>query len=337
MKNERLNELFDVKKTELDRYYQIKLLNLGLKFYFDEKKDLNCKFVGSEINLKREGRTANEGDILTPDIILQTREKNPIGFAIELKSSLSNTESTKEELLKMQRYNDNLIGWATENQKVREHKIVFGPRFEDSGKVKEAFKQLTENKKIKLVKQFLIWDWALTQSLKFQKKETIILMQTSGELLENDLKKLNARLKEGIEIDTTDVRISTSLESTKFTRKRPPVEYTMLELWENILSRFCNYNNNYTTTVDKVTDFLNSFESALMTNTDGNKFKIRKEWIEEAFDKLVEIELAERKEHDLYYFKFDKYNIRNTVDYICRATAKADIKKYRAKNQKKLK
>jgi len=316
---------------ELDRYYQTVLLNLGLKFYLEDH-DLNCRFVGSEIDLKS---IDDVGKQLRPDMILQSI--NPkIGFAIEIKTSLSTLSDIGDEVIKMKRYDKELSGWATKNGEIENHKIVFCVYHDDIGRTKQVIGSLVNSKQFNTTKQFFLWDWSYEVAYKLGKRELITIIQEStNDINEPELSKFNRQLKSSININPDDDKISTLSGIVKFTRKEPPVEYTMVELWSSLLPKFCTIQNNFTTTIDIVTNYINSIDLPLMKNTDGHSFKVRKEWIKKAFDMFAEIKLAQKLSDNRYKF-FLGTTLHNITQSICRETAKASLKSFRAKKQPKL-
>lgn len=333
-----LTKAVSERRMEVDRYYQLIALNLGLKFYLD-KYDLNCKFIGSEIDLKRQNLGQKEKP-LRPDIILQS--VNPqIGLPIEVKTSMSTDEDIEEELIKMKRYDETLSGWATTTGNVQDHKIIFCAYHDDIGRTRTVMNTLMKNGKLNTTKQFFLLDWGHLTAFKTESRDILSIMQINTDVSFNEpeLSKLDSQIKRGIQIDTSDPQISELSGIIKFTRMKPQViEYTMIELRANLLQRFCNEQNDFTTTVKEVVEYINNIESPLMKNSDNHRFKIKDDWIQEAFDRLVSIGLGMNLGGGKYKFFYDK-RIRNLEKYIYTESAKLDIKKrvYREHKQAKLK
>lgn len=295
------------KKTNIDRYYMFILLNLGLKGFLQDI-ETNFRFVGTEIDFDRE-----DGGELRPDIILQYEDSSKTnGFPIEAKLSLSGDESVKTEIEKLERYDQELTEWDTEDGKVDDHFIVFMPNLEDSSQVERVYKEKTD---LELDREFHLWEWYMGSSTKFGEGDNLLLRSKMGNLEIED--RFVELLNEGIRMDFEEAETLYEKERTLFTRQRPPVEWTIVMLWQTV----CRGMEDYFTIEDVQEEIHSKFTTQLMDNVDGNSFTVRKDWIEDALDNMVDLDLAEKVENDdeadEYSILFSKQIEKNFKDYVC--------------------
>jgi hypothetical protein len=319
-----LEEIVNFKLTMIDRYYQTIYYTIGMKNLCDSDRSLNVDFVGAEITLKRP-----DGKPLNPDMLFQgTAAGETTGLPVEIKSSLSIDADVFENLKEMQRYNENLVGWKTDSTRVSNHVIIFSPNLEDSGRVKRVLEkglnEKVEEKKLKFNKDFLIWEWALVQSNKFSESECIIVKQSYGDLSALGLTQFNNKLLDGIKININKKEFVTEKEKNLFTRQRPPVEYLMIELWSKILPFLCK--DGRMTNIEEIKKaLLDFYTSTILHDAKGNKYRIEKEWLTFAMDKLELIGLVKKYNDGQYEAHLDKRIKKDFGRFVCEMLAKRQI------------
>jgi len=293
-------------QKDVSRYYRLIHLYLGLKLYIDNHEDTDFDFIGSEIKIKRD-----DGRELKPDIILQYASENEVGFPVEVKRSLSCKDDVKDELEKMTRYDEKLIGWDTEDREVKDHKIVFAPNLSDSQRVIDVYEDSEEINFEE--KEFLIWEWAIQESMKYDEEEALFIRNRLDNLDLND--KLADYLNEGLRIDLNNEEFLKAKDKTLFVRQRPPIPYTIEILWHSVL-RGMN-KDDYVYTISEVKEEIQSkYTANLMQNVDGNPFQVRKDWLRDAFNSMVELNLAEKLSQDEYKVELEKEIQKDFQDYI---------------------
>ncbi len=327
MPNEKLDqELLEIvtteKKRDIDRYYQSLLYQIGLKYYLKNHPELKAKFIGSEVILKRE-----TGGELNPDSCLQidAEENKLLGVSIEIKSSLSSEENVKKELKKMERYDCILRGWETKDGLIDEDVIVFSPYLEDVGRTLRILKQNIENKDLKFTKEILVWQWSLVPSLKNPDQENLLVQQIFGDLSKKQVPEFYKRISDGISQDINDHKLIIETQRNLFTNQKPPVEYTMNVLWQNVFGRVLNEQNK-SISAKRVKELINEYYTEnMMKNPKNKEYKFKISWAKEALGMFVNIKMA-RKIGENYEIKL-KINKKKIKDYLCERVAICEIKK----------
>ncbi len=293
-------------KKEMDRYYRLIYLYLGLKWFIDDQENTDFRFIGSEIDIKRES-----GGELRPDIILQYESQDVLGFPIEIKRSLSDRTDVKDKLKDMTRYDEKLLGWDTEEEVVKDHFIVFAPHLFDSQRAINIFEESEDI--VFEEKDFLIWEWGIEESMKYGESDVLLVRLVKGGLDIDDI--IAEYLKDGIRINIDDNELVKAKEKTLFVRERPPIPYTVDVLWHFVLRGIKKEDNEYTITEVKK-EIQSKYTSNLMQNVDGNPFQVRKSWLRNAFDCMVELNLAEKLSREKYKVNTDKNIKKNFQDFI---------------------
>ncbi len=318
-----LDDLKNIKEKNIDRYYQSIQLVLGLYFYLQNNPDFKIRFVGAEIDLKR----TSEDNKLTPDAVFQYEHNGTIGIPIEIKSSISTEMKIFQELKEMERYDEELIGWDTSNKKVDEHIIVFAPHFDDGGRVKRIYLKSLKEKKLKFDKDFFIFQWVLEISTKFGKTEVLGIQNIEGTNTNKELNDFIEKATDNISYDITDPIYVEEKEINLFTRKKPPIQYLMVHLWNPIFPKF--YKKEFMVVkIDELVKVMNeNFNSTLMINPHGESFKIRIKWVKEALELFEKIRLAKKLNENEYEIFYDKMiNNKDYEDYICEKLSRLEIR-----------
>ena len=314
------NVMFE-KIRDVDRYYQSIQYILGLKFYLEKHKELKAKFIGAEVVLTRTNL-----EKVNPDVCVQVTKDSlgEIGLPIEIKSSLSTDKDVFSKLKKMERYNDGLKGWETSSGKIDEEAIVFSPYVEDVGRALKVLNNSISNKALVFKKELLIWQWSLVQSLKDPNRENLLVQQIYGSLSKRS-SSFNEVICDGIKQDINEISLIIEKERNLFTNQKPPVEYTMLMLWQNVFGRVLNENNNIISK-EKVTEIVNKYYTdSIMKNPQNKEYKFKVAWAEEALKMFKNIGLAENIGSE-YSIKLN-CNKKDIKKHFCTKAAIYEIKK----------
>jgi hypothetical protein len=318
-------EHLDIVKSEkirdVDRYYQSLQCILGLRFYLEKNKDLKTRFIGAEVVLKRPNN-----DHLNPDMCLQICDDNSniLGVPIELKSSLSDEGDVFKNLQELERYNDKLSGWDTKSKYVEDEVTVLSPYLEDVGRVLRVLKESIKDKKLNFTKELLIWQWSLVPSLKNPNQENLLIQQIYGDLTSKKVSIFNKCISDGIKQDINEMKLIIEKERNLFTNQEPPVEYTMMVMWQNIFGEILNQKNNLVS-VEEVVSIVNDFYTDSLMKNPNNEYKFKKDWAKKALEMLVNINMAKNK-GDKYEIKLNCQS-KNIKSYFCEKVASCQIKK----------
>jgi len=326
------NSLLDIVKKEkerdIDRYYLTLYYTLGILYFLNKKKFLNCEFVGSEIKLK------NSKTELNPDILLQAR-CNPsglLGIPVEIKSSLSNSEDILKKLKRMKRYDEPLTGWKTRDKNINNDVIVFSPYAQDCGRVISVLKESLKNKKLNFNKDFIIWEWSFIQGTKHSNEENLLVRQVYGNLEKYNVPELNKIVSEGIVQDINNKELLVKKERNLFTNREPPVEYTMVVLWQIVFPRIFDENQGIVNVEEICTIINDYFTQDLMKSSDGDAYKVNKSWVRKALENFSKIKMAKKIDIDKYEINLE-VRIKDLQKHICNKMTFLEVKNGKHNNK----
>lgn len=285
-------------------------------------------FVGIEHKL-----IVEPNEFLTPDITT-IYEKKSKGLLFEFKYSLPiNFHWVKGELHKLARYNCVKNGWG-----VKEHvqlaDFILVCHIDDVKRVVEAAKQIfseTQNPFFNPMR-FSIWSWTISTERKDPTKEEMRLQNMYGAIrnvyLQNKINEPG-----GILIDE---RVLMALRfSCMFIRQKPPVQYTIILLTQNVFSALQHPLSidirEYEVDLDLIYKKANELFPPWWEN-DVKTIQLKRSWIKEALDTLVMIKLINNipEKKDSYSIPIPTLPIRKQADItICKKIEAAQKKAIR--------
>lgn len=283
----------------MDRYYQTVFLTIGLKDFFDKEKS-TCRFVSAEPRFTE--ITSNKE--VFPDVVLQ-HDNDTRGILCEIKTSLPEVDFFLLETLKqLELYSGQVEGWETSNKRVDDHSLILLCHALDSDRVAEKISQWVDEGKLKIAKKLCIAEWSIIESLKFDQRDVIFVRHKSGE---TDCEWLNTKLHQNIKLGLEE--LITKYEKCRFTRKEPPLEYTMNQLWTCIFPALKEKTEDFTCTIDEILTIAYDYFIP-WSGLRGEYSQVRKKWITKAINAFCEIDLAKQEstsngdeEYKIYYGK----------------------------------
>ncbi len=271
------------RQLEVDRYYQTVLLTLGLKDFLDNEKS-TCRFVSAEPSFTE----TTSGKEVFPDVVLQ-HDNDTRGIICEIKTSLPEVDFFLIEKLKqLELYSGYVEGWETANRKVDDHSLILLCHALDSDRIVEKIAQWTNEGKLKVTKKLCIAEWSTIESLKFDQRDVILVRYKSGE---TDCEWLNAKLHQNIKLGLQE--LITKYEKCRFTRKEPPLEYTMNQLWSCIFPALEEKTEDFTCKISEILKIAYDYFIP-WSGLQGEYSQVRKNWITKAMNSFCEIDLVEK-------------------------------------------
>jgi len=310
--------------SENDRYYQTVVLTLGLKDYLNHN-ETNCRFVSAEPRFY----TVSTNNEVKPDIVLQYGANN--GVLCEVKTSFPNNETYLLRALKqIEKYSTDVVGWDSPDRKVDSHDILLLCPMMDYDRIITKLNEWLKAGKIKVTKNLCICEWGMILYPKWG-KDFILIRKRQGK---TNCEELNKILESNITFEVQKLHLN--YEQCKFTRKEPPTEYTMRQLWLDIFPALNKKIEDFTTSVEEVLEIAYKYYIP-WSNLEGEFSQIRKTWIKKAMDSFCEIGLAENtsKAKSKYIVHRSK-RVNNVEEYIvkrlCKSVIKEKIKKMSLEN-----
>jgi hypothetical protein len=303
----------ETRNSEVDRYYQTVLLTLGFKDFLD-KYAKECRFISTEPRFFVVG---SEKEI-KPDIVLQYENKH--GALCEVKTSFPNEDKYLLKSLKqIEKYSQDVVGWDTTDRKVNDHDILLFCPMIDYDRVNLKIQEWMKTGKLEITKNLCICEWGMLLYPKWG-KEIILLRKRSGNTACDEL---DIFLQNNIRIDTQNLHLN--YEKCKFTRKDPPIEYTMTHLWVDVFPSIKSKEKEFETSIEQVLEIAYKFYIP-WSKIEGEFSQIRKRWVKDAMDKFCEIGLAESSPDVKGKYKIlREKRIKNIQEYIIEQLCKESV------------
>lgn len=300
--------------SENDRYYQTVILTLGLKDFLNQNKT-NCRFVSAE---PRFYSSTNNQEV-KPDIVLQYGSNN--GVLCEVKTSFPYNETYLFRALKqIEKYSQDVVGWDSIDRKVENHDILLLCPMMDYDRIILKLNEWMETGKINITKNLCICEWGMILYPKWG-KDFILIRKRSGE---TNCEELNKFLESNITFEVQKLHLN--YEQCKFTRKEPPTEYTMRQLWLDIFPALNKKTEDFTTSIEVVLEIAHKYYIP-WSNLGGEFSQVRKKWIKKAMVSFCEIGLAESSPKIEGNYKILRgKRVSNIEEFIVKRLCKSAIK-----------
>jgi hypothetical protein len=314
---------------EYVRYSDTIAVLLAIRQLFLQNPNI-AKFVGVEYKLKN-----SKGNFLRPDLVAQYN-KDTKGLLFEVKWSLPyDIKLLEEKLRELKKYTGSLENWKTQTKKVENHDLLLVCSIDDAKRVVDAVKQLAADKDYAFMQRegFSIWSWILNPAKRGKHKEELRFLHCYGQTG-------NKRLEDMIH-QTGGILVSedvlTYLRFTfAFIPEKPPIQYTIATLIQNILPSFQRSveKESYELDIDLIYDRAKSFfPSWQMFDTETIQTKRR--WLREAIEKMCDLGMAERiaESSDRWSIPIPTLRPRGSIqESICKKIAKeARKRRYKGK------
>jgi|GEM_PF-6754232 len=237
----------------------------------------------------------NEDEKVTPDIAEQLSDQ--YGIIAEIKITASSDQDFERAEAQVRKYDVDLIGWKTKDEKINIHDLSLLIHDLNRGKAARWFAKKSFVHKLTLIVCARILDHKV--SFKIEK--------SFGTFSDTRLEK---KFIDPVAIPLENPEILKAISSVKFYDAQPPVEYTMNILWMNIFNEIAQEEGavkEKTIIVDcKVLTKMLS-ERYAFRQEDHRQPKVPREaWVRQALDTLVEIDyaLVDLKDKDKYHVKY---------------------------------
>ena len=313
------------KRIEVERYYQTVLLTIGLKDFLSTGGP-DCCFISAEPKFVISKSHAE----VFPDAVLQYND-NKLGILCEIKTSVPHPNHfLLKEFRQLEKYSEDVEGWETATKEVQNHDVLLLCHVMDSDRVVNRISDWISKGEINFKKRFCISEWGVIESLKFGERDVILIRHRFGE---TGCVSLNKSLSENIRLDV-DTLVN-QYEECRFTRKEPPVEYTMAQLWTCIFPALHEKTENFEVNIDDLLKVAYEYYIP-WSGIEGEYSQIRQKWIVKAMDKFCEIFLAEKMEDqsENYLVYYGKRIKKNVSEYFIEKTCRKEMERARKRGVK---
>ena len=305
---EHLPDVQEIREGISDYRITIKVLqSFASLITWDTKSDRQVP--GSNFAIGRKMDTSIKNKIhpnnnVTPDLVVQSSPN--LGYIVEAKSGLpKNQHNWLDYVRQLQKYDDGLIGWWTNDENLPTSCIVLLLDITRSGIFKAYLNNLIQSGQVFFDRPISIVEFTRTP----QVKEFWFLRKHWGDIKDNSL---STTLDTGVSIPIEDVVANPVYGKLKFYDAKPPfIEHTMEELWQNIFNerkQEVEYDESLRAwplrvNVNELTKELQKLYGSKGKNKREVAFPLN-EWIREALDSFVYLKLAQKEEDGNYDILF---------------------------------
>jgi hypothetical protein len=290
-----------------------------------------ARFIGIEHNLQN-----SNGTIVTPDIVA-TFDSDRKGLMFEMKWSLPlDDELLEKEIKELKKYAIPSTNWRKDIHEVDTQDLILICHIDDVKRVIEMVKNLSQNADQSHLAQegFAVWSWTITPSKAGERKEELRLFPVYGKTRNQKIEELinqpgGILIPEGV---LTYLRFTFT-----FIKEKPPIQYTMTVLIQNILSTFQrspereSYNIHIDSIYERAKTFFPSWHEY-----DTSTIQMKRRWIREALEELHELGLCDQApdKDDLWKIPIPILRTRKPIQQVlCKKMARAHLKQERAKKK----
>jgi len=337
-----MNEISIKEIRDKNNYYEntinALLCFIALTTWENNQKRANCYYSFGRRMTTSASNTISPNQDVTPDCVIQT--SSDLGYIIEVKISLPSDETHWNKIInQLEKYDDNLIGWWTDDERIPNHNVILLIHLTRSQRFKRYITNLIENGQYDLNDN--IWGIEFVSS---QETEEYIFFRTFWEAHNIFDRNLSNILNEGKDIPLERVKISYG--NIKFYDTKPEPEYLLSIIWQDILTHkkseveFNKELNCYPIKIDireLTKELQRSYGSTALQkscNIDRNEEREieypKQSWVKEALDILCKLELAAKDQENMYtytiFFRELRLQKRDIVEYFAKHRAKKEKK-----------
>lgn len=274
-------------------------------------------FVGSEHKLV----ASSPDEVLTPDITV-VYDGDSKGLLFELKYSLpTDVRSVKDKLMELAKYGRVRNGWGVKAA-IQYADFVLVCHVEDVKRAADTAQQIFAEGTNPFYdpKSFSIWYWTISAPRDNERKEEMRLLHAYGATRNSPLQRT---IQQPGGIPVPEDVLMTLRFTNAFIRQKPPVQYTIVLLIQNVFSALPPPHRAgrryYDVSLDLLYQKANSlfppwWEDAVQT------IQVKRGWIKEALDTLVKLKLVRQspQKPDVYSIPIPTLVTRKPLsDAIC--------------------
>lgn len=291
-----------------------------------------ASFVGIEHKLKND-----EGKSIRPDLVA-TYDSDQKGLIFELKWSLPfDDDLLEKEVKELRKYVIPCSNWRTTSDHVQFHDLILICHIDDAKRVVDMVKKVSKDVEYNFLgkKGFAIWSWTITPPKIGERKEELRLFPVYGRTRNQ---KIEALINQsGGKLFPEDVLTYLRFSFT-FVRQKPPIQYVMTVLIQNIFPSFQQKPDRdfYEIKIDTIYERAKAFFPS-WHEFDRETIQIKRRWIREALENLWELKLCEKVlgKPDWWNIPIPTLKSRKPIQSVlCKKTAKEYLKRQRSRRSR---
>jgi len=240
---------------------------------------------------------------VTPDCVVQTQAR--LGFVAEAKLGLPRDENAwDDDINQMQKYEDDLMGWWTANERIEGFDIIGLVPLVRGVKFADRVENGIAAGKWKFERRWSVMGFFKTSGI----RDFMTLKKERGELSDAELDR---RLRESVPIAFD--RLILTYQDRKFVDHAPPLPYLLQVMWDDLLTRYAadvpkderEQLISLRVTVKKATEDLQVYYGFKSSGARSPEIP-RQSWVRKALDLLVEFRMATRTNQDEYTIRYKR-------------------------------
>ncbi len=296
---------------------------------FFSKNPQTAKFVGIERSFRNV-----LGKNVTPDISA-TYGNDSKGLLLEIKWSLPFDEKLLEkEIEELEKYTILCPNLRNSGPNVVVQDLVLICHIDDAQRTIEMIKRISKVYPFLEKEGFAVWSWSLTMSKQGERKEEMRLFSLYGNTRNE---KLEALVKQPGGILFSEDALTYLRFTFTFIKEKPPIQYTMTVLIQNILSSFQRGPERefQDIHIDMIYDRAKSFFPS-WHHYDSATIQIKRKWIREALEGMCALGLCSQvpEKDDWWKIKIPLISTRKPVqEELCKKIAKANARQAKIKKR----
>jgi hypothetical protein len=299
----------------------------NIRIYFGRRFDTSPKNVVSPKNT------------VTPDLVIQ---RNPTeGCVVEAKISIPKFEEHLDKiLLEQPKYDDDLVGWESPNEKIANHDLVLITHLAHGNRIVERLQALQKAHKIRIGRNFSVIKWSLTD-----RADTFSTLEmVHGQI--GDKRKAR-KLNNTILIPLARITENPKLSNIELYDAEPPEHFLMWLIHQSI---------NQNLSEDEVEEMKRTGKAKVSINVDKLRARLseecgpgepghrtpeipKKAWVKRAMEHFVRIKWAERGEtpNAFEFFVKERRKAEEQFERVCARRRVTREKKSKARDEDQLK
>ena len=250
-------------------------------------------FVGVEHTIETE-----DGNKITPDLTAtyeDTMDKIQQCIFFELKWSITSS-TVKDEIHDLKRYINAKCKITRSSKTIQQNDTILICHLSDLEVVISSIEDLRKSPENDFLKSghFAIWTWAMVRKKKSNKTadDEMVLRREYGKTKNKELERLMER-PGGISVHSDVLRFLRL--RYRFTKQKPPIQYTMRILLMHVFFAHGKSSNNKTIVKSQQTDYIYEFMKILFpgwAEATTETVQAHKRWIMEAINKFKKLRIS---------------------------------------------
>lgn len=244
-------------------------------------------------------------DLCTPDLVIQLQPSEGIVGEAKLLVCQNIDDHWNKYIKQLKKYDSDLIGWWTDNEKVDHTSLVWITEITFSTQISDYFQTKIDAGEVQFERPLAVIEFTKHQ----RAREYLFLRTRMGSMPNPSMEQV---FKDGIDVPL-ETLIVENKEKKFYDAKPQDVEYIMEILWQNIFTQEAVGNESGLVTYnakDKIwripvnLDTLTNKVQKLYGSVGSQNREVeypQTSWIRDAFDKFVSIGLAEKGPKDKEY------------------------------------